>query len=79
LSGNKASVLAQALRESGKTLMEVPQVGNKGLNGKYKIPDRLKLASPLDRRRHRVQLWADDVLQAIAGEDARKPARSSGK
>jgi uracil-DNA glycosylase len=79
LSGNKASILAEALRRSGKTVIEVPHVGNKGLNGKYKIPDRLKLASPLNRRGHRVQLWADDVLGAIAGEEVPKRARSSGE
>ena len=67
LSGNKASVLGQALRESGKTVIDVSHVGNKGLNGKFKVPDRLKLASSLARREHRVQLWADAVLRAIAG------------
>jgi hypothetical protein len=71
LSGNKARLLAQDIRESGKTVVEVPHVGNRGLNRSYKkMPDHLKLASPLACREHRVQLWADDVLGAIAGEDA---------
>jgi hypothetical protein len=67
LGGNKARVLAQAIRESGKTVVEVPHVGNKALNGKFKVPDRLKLDSSLARREHRVQLWANAVLQAITG------------
>lgn len=79
LGGNKARGLAQAIRASGKTVVEVPHVGNKGLNVKFKVPDRLKLAPSLARREHRVQLWADAVLRAIAGEDARKRARSSGR
>ena len=35
LVGNKARVLAQAIRESGSTVVEVPHVGNKGLNAKF--------------------------------------------
>jgi hypothetical protein len=72
LGGNKARLLAQDIRESGKTVVEVPHVGNTGLNGKYKVPDRLKVSSPRARRKYRVRLWADAVLRAIAGEDARK-------
>jgi hypothetical protein len=53
-------------------VVEVPHVGNTGLNGKFKVPDRLKLPSPRARRKYRVQLWADAVLRAIADEDARK-------
>jgi uracil-DNA glycosylase len=70
LGGNKARLLARDIGESGKTVVEVPHVGNRGLNV-FMVPDGLKLASPLDRRRHRVQLWADAVLRAIAGEDGR--------
>jgi hypothetical protein len=69
LSGNKARVLARGIRESRKTVVEVPHVGNKGLNVKFKVlADHLKLASPRARREHRVQLWADAVLEAIAGQ-----------
>jgi uracil-DNA glycosylase len=79
LSGNKARVLAKDIRESGTAVVEVPHVGNTGLIGKFKVPPRLNSASPRARREYRVQLWADAVLRAIAGEDARKRARSSGK
>jgi len=72
-------LLAQAKRESGRAVVEVPHVGNKGLTGKFKVPNRLKLLPSLARREHRVQLWTDAVLRAIAGEAARKRARSNGK
>lgn len=68
LSGNKARLLAHPLRESGRTVVEVPHVGNKGLNGTFKTPARLRLASSFARREHRVQLWATAVLRALAGE-----------
>jgi uracil-DNA glycosylase len=48
LSGNKAMLLAQAVRASGKTVIEVPHVGNKALNATFAVPDGLKSAS--DRR-----------------------------
>jgi uracil-DNA glycosylase len=70
LCGNKAKVLAPALRESRKSIIEVPHVGNKALNGKFKVPDCLRLNSSRARREHRVWLWADAVVRAIAGEDA---------
>jgi uracil-DNA glycosylase len=79
LSGNKAKVLARAMQVTGTPVVEVPHVGNKGLNVSFKVLDGLKLASSLARREHRVQLWADAVLRAIAGIDARKRDRSSGK
>jgi len=68
LCGNKAKVLAPALRESGKTIIEVPHVGNKALNGKFVVPDCLRLNSSRARREHRVRLWADAVVRAIASE-----------
>ena len=68
LGGNKAGVLEQAIRGSGKQVVSVPHVGNKALNGKFKVPDRLKLTSPFARRQHRIQLWANAVLQGIRGE-----------
>ncbi len=70
LSGNKARLLAKAIRTSGKPVVEVPHVGNRGLNGRFDVPD-LKPASPLVRRERRVQLWADAVLRAIKADDAR--------
>lgn len=70
LSGNKARLLAQAVRASGKTVIEVPHVGNKALNATYTVPDGLKRAP--DRREYRVQLWAMALLRAIPREDAKR-------
>jgi hypothetical protein len=69
LSGNKAKVLTQAIRATGKTVVGVPHVGNKGLNVSFEVPDDLK-HEPSLAREHRVQLWADAVLEAIASEEA---------
>jgi hypothetical protein len=68
LSGNKAAVLAQAIRGSGRQVVRVPHVGNKGLNGKFKVPDHLKPGSASARRQHRIQLWANAVLHGLRGQ-----------
>jgi hypothetical protein len=68
LSGNKARLLAEAMGASGRQYVEVPHVGNKGLNGKYTVPVQLVSASPAVRREYRVRLWADAVSQAITSE-----------
>jgi hypothetical protein len=67
LSGNKARLLAEVIGASGRQYVEVPHVGNKGLNGSYTVPVDLTLASPAVRREYRVRLWADAVVQALAG------------
>jgi hypothetical protein len=69
LSGNKARLLAEAVKGSGRRYVKVPHVGNKGLNGKYAVPADLASASPAVRREYRVRHWADDVVQAITIED----------
>jgi hypothetical protein len=69
LSGNKARLLAEPIRVSGRRHAEVPHVGNKGLNGSYTVPGHLGLTSPADCREYRVSCWADDVVQAITRED----------
>lgn len=68
LSGNKARLLGGSIRGSGRTVIEVPHVGNRGLNGAFGTPPGLRLASPYARREHRVQLWALTVLQTITSE-----------
>jgi len=68
LSGNKAKLLAEAMGASGRQYVEVPHVGNKGLNGKYTVPVQLVSVSPAIRREHRVRRWADAVVQAITSE-----------
>ncbi|MEX1263859.1 MAG: hypothetical protein WEE66_07985 [Actinomycetota bacterium] len=68
LSGNKARLLAEAMGASGRQYVEVPHVGNKGLNGKYAVPAHLVSASAAVRRKYRVRLWADAVVRAITSE-----------
>ena len=68
LSGKKAKLLAKAVGASGLQYVEVPHVGNKGLNGSYTVPNHLVSASPAVRREYRVRLWADALVQAITSE-----------
>jgi hypothetical protein len=65
LSGNKAKLLAEAVAASGRECVEVPHVGNKGLNRKYIPPSQLESAPSAVRREYRVRRWADAVVQAI--------------
>ncbi len=60
LCGNRAKQLAPAIRDSGRTVIEVPHPGNKGLNGKFQASSQLL---PHVRRMHRVEKWANAVLQ----------------
>jgi hypothetical protein len=62
--------LPKRYRRHERRSWRFPHVGNQGLNGTFEVPNHLKLATPLARREHRVQLWADAVLRAIAGESA---------
>jgi hypothetical protein len=64
----RRGLLGRSIRGSGRTVIEVPHVGNRGLNGAFGTPSRLRLASPRARREHRVQLWALTVMQAITDE-----------
>lgn len=61
-------VAGHLLRASGRRYVEVPHVGNKGLNGKYTVPVQLASASGAVRREYRVRRWADAVVQAITSE-----------
>jgi hypothetical protein len=63
LSGAKARLLAGELRQSGRKVVEVPHVGNKGLNVSY-TPSPWA-SSPGERRARRVEMWAGDVLEAV--------------
>jgi hypothetical protein len=65
LGGNRAGSLTRAITDSGMRAVRVPHVGNKGLNSSFRVPDSLETASPADRRRYRVQLWARAVLEGV--------------
>jgi hypothetical protein len=68
LSGNKAKLLAEAIGASLRQYVEVPHIGNKGLNGKYAVPVQLAAASPIVRREYRVRCWAEEVVRGIRSE-----------
>lgn len=79
LSGNKARLLGRSIRGSGRTVIEVPHVGNRGLSGAFETPYSQGLASPSARREHRVQLWARTVLQTITSEVIGGPGSVVGR
>jgi hypothetical protein len=68
LCGNKARLLSKVLQRRGRTVIEVSHVGNKGLNGTFKLDSQMNANPPSIRRQHRVRLWAEAVLQAIEDE-----------
>ena len=69
LCGNKAGVLSPAIRESGKALVTVPHVGNKGLNGKFAVPPSIGAKSSFDRRQYRIRLWAEALLKQLLNDN----------
>ena len=64
LCGGKAILLAPAIRDSGRTVVQVPHPGNKGLNRRFHAPSQLL---PPARRMHRVKMWANAVLLQACG------------
>jgi hypothetical protein len=79
LSGRKARLLGGSIRGSGGTVIEVPHLGNRGLNGAFWTASSLRLASPYARRERRVQLWALSVLQEIPGEAGHSGSKAGSK
>lgn len=65
LSGNKAKLLATDIRNAEMAVIEVPHVGNKGLNNSFEVPVNMASASSSDRRRYRIHLWGNAVLEQI--------------
>lgn len=65
LCGDKAKLLLDPVLKSGKSAITVPHVGNKGLNGTFNNKYLENVFVSSDRRKHRVMLWVDSVLQKI--------------
>lgn len=70
LCGGKAKLLLEPLIKSGKVVVAVSHVGNKGLNKTFKLKVSDTVASSSFRRKMRVGLWADDVLCRLGSEEA---------
>lgn len=65
LCGRKPKLISSAIAIAGRTVLCTWHVGNKALNGKYKLPNTFKSATPFARREERSRLWAEDLLQLI--------------
>ena len=70
LCGEKAGYLSTVLEREIFSVSCASHIGNKGLNGKFKLSTEWKKKPPVDRRRERIRLWASNVLQGL-GQDCR--------
>ncbi len=62
LCGEKAGYLSSALEHKQFSVICTSHIGNKGLNGKFKLSIDWKRKLPVDRRQERIRLWANKVL-----------------
>lgn len=62
LCGKKAKLLLSALATTGKCVIVVPHVGNKGLNNSFSPCSLPTSSSAADRRQKRVEMWAQVIL-----------------
>lgn len=61
--GEKAGYLSSILERGMFTVSSTSHIGNKGLNGKFKLSTEWKKKTPVDRRQERIRLWTSKVLQ----------------
>lgn len=66
LCGAKAGYLSSVLEREMFSVFCTAHIGNKGLNGKFKLPPEWKKTSPVERRQERIRRWANMVLQSFA-------------
>ncbi|MDY0037700.1 MAG: hypothetical protein RBS05_17455 [Zoogloea oleivorans] len=65
LCGKKAGYLSLELEQKNILIVQAVHVGNKGLNGKFKLLSDLQELTPTDRRHQRTRLWAEQLLTDI--------------
>lgn len=65
LCGSKAHYLSSKLEGNNISLVKAVHVGNKGLNGKFKLLSDWNKTAPTARRHERTRLWANQLLQDI--------------
>jgi hypothetical protein len=65
LCGEKAGYLSSILEREIISVSCASHIGNKGLNGKFKLSTEWKTKPPVDRRQERIRLWASKVLQGF--------------
>lgn len=65
LCGQKPQLLFKSVRSVYPNTICASHLSNQSLNRKYKGPDVTRLTVPQIRRKKRVELWANDVLQSL--------------
>ncbi len=65
LCGVKAGYLSAVLDREIFSVSCVSHVGNKGLNGKFKLSNEWTKSPSFDRRQERIRIWASKVLQGL--------------
>lgn len=65
LCGERAGYLSSKLEGNNIPVVQAVHVGNKGLNGKFKLSSDWNTSNPTDRRHERTRLWANQLLQDI--------------
>ena len=76
LCGKKANYLSSSLKGMSILVVQAVHIGNKGLNGKFKLSSDLNKLTPSNRRHERARLWASQLLQDInlACENTHNPS-----
>lgn len=65
LCGEKARYLSSILDSEIFFVFCTSHIGNKGLNGKFKLLIEWKKKLPVNRRQERIRLWASEVLHGF--------------
>lgn len=65
LCGLKARLLSGSISGSGRRIACVCHTSNRGLSSTYSNQEISKLPTPSARRRHRAELWAQEVLECL--------------
>lgn len=78
LCGQKAHLLSQVVAKRGRTIVRVCHAGNKGLNGRYRLPFHVGTTS-VGRRNQRVVLWAKEILAQLPRAGSRIERETTSK
>ena len=65
LCGRRAQLLSKEVGRSGTTVVHAWHTGNRALITKYKSEKVRAAPTPLDRRKLRAKLWAEELLQSL--------------
>lgn len=65
LCGLKAQLLADSIRQAGRTIVCAWHTSNQALSNKYRSVDVSRLPDPYVRRQFRAKLWAQEILRSL--------------